>query len=151
LKYLKNGIEDYEAKRFIDTLYLSPLLFPKKPYHKLVKDDKLTTDELNNPLNDAKKARDLFNDEIEAFNNLDEPLKKIYYALLNNHNEFKDFFHYRGYIESQQNISTLIQETFTGIICENAPIEKLAKESPVELCFALSQINVIKYDSITPP
>jgi ATP-dependent DNA helicase RecQ len=126
-------------------------LFPKKPYHKLVKDDKLTTDELNNPFNDAKKARDLFNDEMAKFEELNTSLKKIYYALLNGHNEFKDFFHYIGYIESQQNISTLIHETFTGRICENAPIEKLTKESPVELCFALSQINVIKDDSITPP
>jgi ATP-dependent DNA helicase RecQ len=151
LKYLKKEIEECGAKYFIDTLYLSPLMFPKKPYHNLVKDDKLTTDELNNPFNDAKKARDLFNDEIAAFNNLDEPLKNIYYALLNNHNEFKDFFHYIGYIESQQNISTLIHETFTGRICENAPIGKMAEKYPIELCFALSQINVIKYDSVTPP
>ena len=44
----------------IDTLYLSPLLFPQRPYHRLVKDDKLQVDELNNPLNDAIKAQDLF-------------------------------------------------------------------------------------------
>lgn len=42
---------------FIDTLPLSPLLFPKKPYHKLVKDDKLQVDELNNPVNDSKKPK----------------------------------------------------------------------------------------------
>jgi len=60
LKYLKSEISESGASFFIDTLYLSPLLFPKKPYHRLVKDDKLTVDELNNPLNDAKKARDLF-------------------------------------------------------------------------------------------
>ena len=41
---------------YIDTLPLSPLLFPNKPYHRLVKDDKLQVDELNNPVNDAKKA-----------------------------------------------------------------------------------------------
>ena len=28
----------------IDTLYLSPLLFPRKPYHRLLKDDKLLVD-----------------------------------------------------------------------------------------------------------
>jgi ATP-dependent DNA helicase RecQ len=37
----------------IDTLPLSPLLFPKKPYHRLIKDDKLFSDQLNNPINDA--------------------------------------------------------------------------------------------------
>lgn len=45
---------------YIDTLPLSPLLFPKKPYHKLLKDDKLQVEELNNPVNDAMKARDLY-------------------------------------------------------------------------------------------
>jgi ATP-dependent DNA helicase RecQ len=135
----------------IDTLYLSPLLFPKKPYHHLVKDDKLTTDELNNPLNDAKKARDLFYDEIAAFNNLEEPQKNIYYALLNSHNEFNGFFNFIGYKDSHQNITMLISETFKGKICENAPVGKLAEKYPVELCFALSQIDVIQYNSITPP
>jgi ATP-dependent DNA helicase RecQ len=151
LKYLKKEIEECGAEYFIDTLYLSPLMFPKKPYHHLVKDDKLTADELNNPLNDAKKARDLFYDEAAKFKELDEPLKKIYYALLNGYDEFKGFLHYTGYEESRQNISMLIRETFTGRICENAPVGKLAEKYPVELSFALSQINVIQYDSITPP
>ena len=44
----------------IDTLCLSPLLFPMRPYHALVKDDKLQSGTLNNPLNDAMKARELF-------------------------------------------------------------------------------------------
>lgn len=30
----------------VDTLYFSPLLFPERPYHRLVKDDKLLCDEL---------------------------------------------------------------------------------------------------------
>jgi len=151
LKYLKKEIEECGAEYFIDTLYLSPLMFPKRPYHHLVKNDKLTSDYLNNPFNDAKNARDLFYDELAKFEDLEEPLKKIYYALLNNKYEFKGFFHYIGYKESQQNVSTLICETFTGRICENAPVGKLVDKYPVELSFALSQINVIQYDSITPP
>jgi hypothetical protein len=39
----------------IDTLYLSPLLFPARPYHALLKDDKLQSEESNNPLNDCIK------------------------------------------------------------------------------------------------
>ena len=54
----------------IDTLYLSPLLFPHRPYHALLKDDKLQTDELNNPLNDSIKAMQLFYDEVNAFHAL---------------------------------------------------------------------------------
>jgi ATP-dependent DNA helicase RecQ len=151
LKYLKKEIEECGAKHFIDTLYLSPLMFPKKPYHRLVKDDKLTSDERNNPFNDARNAKDLFYDEIAKFEELDGQLKKIYYVLLSSHEEFKGFFHYTGYNESQQNISALIRETFTCKICENAPIEKQVEEYPVELCYALSLINVIQHDSVTPP
>lgn len=51
-------IEVADTVKYIDTLFLSPLLFPNKPYHALVKDDKLQTDELNNPLNDAIKAKE---------------------------------------------------------------------------------------------
>ena len=40
LKYLEEHIT-VDSFTSIDTLYLSPLLFPKKPYHRLVKDDKL--------------------------------------------------------------------------------------------------------------
>jgi len=151
LKYLKKEIDECGAKYFIDTLYLSPLMFSKKPYHRLIKNDKLTSDDMNNPFNDAKNARDLFYDEVAKFEELEEPLKKIYCNLLTGHDEFKGFLHYIDYKEPQKNISTLIRETFTGRICENAPIEKMAEKYPVELCFALSQINVIKHDSLTPP
>ena len=84
LKYLDAQILEAGVKpgNVIDTLYLSPLLFPKKPYHSLLKNDKLQTDELNNPLNDSIKARDLFNDELSAFMKLDEDMKKIYFRLL---------------------------------------------------------------------
>ena len=63
-----HNIIDHDAKyievpgnaKLLDTLYLSPLMFPNKPYQRLLKDDKLLSDELNNPLNDAIKAKELF-------------------------------------------------------------------------------------------
>jgi ATP-dependent DNA helicase RecQ len=67
LKYLEKEIINSGTKHFIDTLYLSPLLYPRKKYHHLIKDDKLTVDDLSNPLNDSKKARDLFNTEVATF------------------------------------------------------------------------------------
>lgn len=63
MKYIYQTLGQVEYNDFlnrwnvIDTLYLSPLLFPHRPYHKLLKDDKLQTEEINNPLNDAKKAK----------------------------------------------------------------------------------------------
>ena len=165
MKYLGREALGNDAEFCIDTLYLSPLLFPKKPYHRLVKDDKLATDEVNNPLNDAKKARDLFFDEVAAFRKLDERLRRIYAALLGDIDEFKDFFRYVELAGAKQekqadsphgdaphqDIPALIRETFTKAICENAPIEKMAEKYPAELAFALALVSVIKHDSITPP
>ena len=59
LSILKNYRPEIYRCRAIDTLYWSPLLFPQKPYHKLLKDDKILTEELNNPVNDSKKAKNL--------------------------------------------------------------------------------------------
>jgi ATP-dependent DNA helicase RecQ len=135
----------------IDTLYLSPLLFPKKPYHKLLKDDKLQTDELNNPLNDALKAKDLFFEEVTAFMETDQNLKQIYYLLLKDKKEFTGFFKYLGYSNINTGIVELIKEKFKTNICRNVQIEKLVKENPIELAYCLALINTRSRYSITPP
>ncbi len=45
--------------RSVDTLFLSPLAFPRRPYHRLVKDYKLVGAERSDPLEDCKRSRDL--------------------------------------------------------------------------------------------
>src|SRR5580765_5194690 len=99
LKYIQNTINDagINPSNVIDTLFLSPLLFPTKPYHALLKDDKLQTEDANNPLNDSIKAKDLFFDEVAAFQQTDEALKQILYLLLNDRKEFHSFFRFIGY------------------------------------------------------
>ena len=52
IKYIGELLNIDSTPIYIDTLYISPIVFPKKPYHKLLKDDKIQIDELNNPLND---------------------------------------------------------------------------------------------------
>ena len=52
--------------RFVD-MYISPLLFPERPYHRLLKDDKLVSEQMNNPVNDCEKARDLLMEEVTAW------------------------------------------------------------------------------------
>ena len=78
LYYINTALNKAITIPAIDTLYLSPLLFPTHPYHSLVKDDKLVTDELNNPVNDSKKAQKLFYDEVNVFNALPRFLKQIF-------------------------------------------------------------------------
>ena len=54
----------------IDTLVLSPLAFPRRPYHQLVKDYKLVGDAKSNPAGDARLARQLLADETDALTKL---------------------------------------------------------------------------------
>ena len=167
LKYLERHDKDVMAIPAIDTLALSPLLYPKKPYHRLVKDDKLFTDQLNNPLNDAVQAKDLFYDECSVFAKLDDKLKGIFRGLLWNQEMFKGFFEYLdgpkkqsflGFftgkksesfvLESQ--LEQMIKVFFKDAICDHAPIGKLIKTHPVELAYSLAIINVDDESSVTP-
>ena len=54
-------------KNIIDTLFLSPLAFPRNPYHRLVKDYKLVRDAINNPVSDARLALNIFQEQYQAF------------------------------------------------------------------------------------
>lgn len=162
LKYLP--LQDNGLK-IIDTLFLSPLLFPCHPYHKLLKDEKLLTDELNNPLSDSLKCRELFFDEINAFNALSTNIKEIYSYLLSDRDEFKGFFDYLGignirekrkfFIFGNSNnenarIEQLIKREFAPYICNHSFITPYIKNKPVELCYALSLSATSDYHSITP-
>lgn len=84
LKFLQKqtGNPRFGLDRVIDTLLWSPLLFPKRPYHSLVKDEKIQTEERNNPINDSIKAKILLEDEIIFFKRLPESLTNIYFHLL---------------------------------------------------------------------
>lgn len=152
LHYLENVAKaDFSKIKPIDTLYLSPLLFPAKPYHALLKDDKLQTEELNNPLNDAIKAKDLFYDELSAFGVINNELKQIYYALLADKKEFKSFFDLANCSFSGINPISLIRTRFLDKICQRVDLGKLVQSTPVELAYCLALINTDSRYSITPP
>ena len=149
LKYISEAAEKSGAEFAVDTLYLSPLLFPQKPYHALLKDDKLRTDELNNPLNDALKAMELFYDEVNAFDDLDEAFKDIFCGLLYPKKEFYGFFEYIKRMPKGDTVQ-LIREKFNGSICENCDIDTLSKNYPIELAYCLSLISTADKYSIIP-
>ena len=146
----------------IDTLYLSPLLFPKRPYHHLVKDDKLQVDELNNPVNDSIKARDLLNDVIAAWKQLTNERKEIYYHLLHDTYEFEGFFKYIGFsssthqsiisriLGSRMDYAQLILKEYEGKVCSHADFDTLSKQYPIELAYCLAVIGADDLFSITP-
>ncbi|MFA6949889.1 MAG: RecQ family ATP-dependent DNA helicase [Lentimicrobiaceae bacterium] len=161
LKYLTNIIppEHFENCNFIDTLLYSPLLFSTRPYHHLLKDDKINSEELNNPLNDSLSAKDLLFDEILAFKHLDAELRSIYYELLGKLYEWKGFFNYVNYqcsndksmIEGYSSTEDLIIRRFSNEICENSNLTYIIRNKPVELAYCLALINAHDRYSITPP
>ena len=137
----------------IDTLYLSPLLFPKRPYHHLVKDDKLMSEQMNNPVNDCEKAKELLMDEIAAWNLLSENKRKIFTLLLQHEEEFRGFLMYVGTIEADEtttDVSELILSEYKNHICAHADIPALAAQSPCGLAYALALIGTDDYQSVTP-
>ncbi len=153
-EYIKDYLPIQVSKRIklIDTLFYSPLLFPSKPYHRLVKDDKLIDSDINNPVNDSKKARDLFYDEIAAFTALDDDFKSILYYLLADKIEFKYFFEYISYkTDTPVTLEELIRKFFKTKICENAPLDKMIYHFPVELAYSLALVNSSDKYSLTPP
>ncbi len=153
LKHIQNAINDagISQSNIIDTLFLSPLLFPAKPYHALLKDDKLQTEDINNPLNDSIKAKALFFDEVAAFNQKDESLKQIFYLLLHDKKEFSAFFDLITYKSSDLELDPLIREKFYSDICEHAKLNEIIAQYPTGLSYCLALIDCRNRYSITPP
>lgn len=135
--------------RFIDTLYISPLLFPERPYHNLLKNDKIQSDDLSNPLNDAIKTKELFYDEINELQRLDRTYLQILVNLLYDKLEFKGFFNYLQ-LKSCGDTVRLISNFFEKKICSNAPIEKMVECAPIEVAYALAIISTNDRTSIIP-
>ena len=69
LKYLKAAMPEAAWLKLpvIDTLRLSPLAFPQNPYHRLIKNHKIISSEINSPLADCHACWQLFQDQCTAF------------------------------------------------------------------------------------
>lgn len=154
IKYLKPFLRKEYV--LVDTLYLSPLLFPQKPYHKLLKDDKILTEELNNPLNDSLKAQSLYDDEAMAFKALDKDFQQLYYDLLNEDIHFSGFFKSIEYVPSRKpfffrkSTADIFRELFKGKICEHSNVESFVGDHKVECAYAAALISTDDRNSITP-
>lgn len=137
--------------KLVDTLYVSPLLFPERPYHRLLKDDKIDTDQLNNPVNDCKKAKTLLLDEIQSWLGLSQEMKLIYSSLLMDKSEFSGFFSLVNAVSvSKDVLPALIIHQFSGRVCAHADLQDLVESFPCELAYALALISTTDQRSVTP-
>lgn len=148
----ESGIQHWGIDKAIDTLLLSPLLFPQKPYHKLIKDGKLLTDENNNPLHDAKKALELLYEEVDEFRKIPEDLKLIYFNLLGMEAGFSCFFKLVNYAPAIDSLplEQSIRARFKDRFCTNSNLSQIIQTQPVELAYTLALINCRDEQSITP-
>lgn len=134
----------------VDTLYISPILFPERPYHKLVKDDKLMCEQMNNPVNDCKKAQELLLDEITRWNSLNKKKQLLFASLLKDKKEFDGFLNLINAEYIHKGIAELINELYIGRICQNVDLDMLIGKYPCGLAYALAIIDTTDYHSITP-
>ncbi len=137
--------------KLIDTLSLSPLVYPAQKYHHLLKDEKLQTESLNNPLHDAQKAKDLLQLEISEFLTLRPALQRIFHALLHKEEAFSGFFELLRIKPLKQDPVPLIKAFFEGKVCTNAELTAMAKQHPVSLAYALALINCASPYNTVPP
>ena len=138
--------------QLVDTLFLSPLLFPERPYHHLLKDDKLLSEQMNNPVNDCEKARDLLMDEIAKWKELTPTKQSVFSTLLQDSVEFKGFLAFvNAKPDSKELLADLIRTEYAGRICAHADIERAVRQQPCELAYALALIDTTDHRSITPP
>jgi ATP-dependent DNA helicase RecQ len=142
--------DDVRQWQLVDTLYMSPLMFPEHPYHRLLKDDKLMSEQVNNPVNDCEKARDLLFDEVERWQSLSENKRRIYASLLRGKPEFEGFLNFVGADSQNGGLKELIQEEYEGVVCSHAPFDTLISLSSCELAYALALIDTTDYRSVTP-
>lgn len=150
MKYLLG--DEVQRWQLVDTLYVSPLLFPERPYHHLLKDDKLMNEQMNNPVNDCEKACDLLMDEIAKWKALPVAQRFIYATLLRDVPEFAGFL---AMVDAEVcDETTLVEHIHTaydGRICRHADLAAIIEQQPVELAFALALISTTERNSITPP
>lgn len=150
MKYLLG--DEVQRWQLVDTLYVSPLLFPERPYHHLLKDDKLMNEQMNNPVNDCEKACDLLMDEIAKWKALPVAQRFIYATLLHYVTEFAGFL---AMVDAEVcDETTLVEHIHTaydGRICRHADLAAIIEQQPVELAFALALISTTERNSITPP
>ncbi len=142
-------------KSIIDTLYLSVLFFPKKPYHHLVKDYLLVGTEINNPLADALLTKSLLEDLLIAYQKLSRPLRIIYYSLLKDVAGFDGFFKHISLAElpivsDKKKLASYIKVGFSKAICADADLLHFIQNTPIELAFAMAIISVDDNSSLLP-
>ena len=147
----------------IDTLRLSPLAFPRNPYHHLVKhyqDGGLKRGQRNDPELDARLALDVFGDQRQALREAEPDLLAAWHWLSTPEPEGKDralddfFSELRGSRRpSDTEAVAAIGKRLAGIACVTHGREVTAEAAAAgwALAYALAWLSLAGGNSVMPP
>ena len=141
----------------IDTLFLSPLAFPENPYHHLVKDYRLVSTGLNDPVLDARNAAVLFADQVEVFETLKQTspsLVRFYgWAFSNTMQAFFQALEIKPFAdgEAQAAFAEMASQNSCMTAAKRAGASLLQFKAPESAAYALAWLRVAGANSILPP
>jgi ATP-dependent DNA helicase RecQ len=150
----------------IDTLVLSPIAFPENPYHRLVKDYKLVSESINDPVADARQASVLLSDEFRSLTGLrsTEPglFELLHFLLATPDKETPRaaegmglLFHAAGGVRpSEARALTLCRELFQRFACRGVtPRESDLRtaQGRLALAYVVAWLRVAGSNSVLPP
>ena len=145
----------------VDTLRLSPLAFPRNPYHHLVKhyqDAGLKRERRNDPELDARLALDLFKDEWRTLKKVPEDLLAAWHWLVTAEEKMSGFDMFFSHLRSASRPSdakagTAIRKLLEDKTCTthaNNLVKDVAR-SGWPLAYALAWLSVSGGNSVMPP
>ena len=145
----------------VDTLWLSPLAFPRNPYHKLVKhyqDAGLKSGQRNNPELDARITLELFNDEWKELRKAPKDLLLAWHWLTTAEEKMAGFDVFFSDLRNSRRPSDteahlVIHELLKGSACRThaRDIIKDIHRSGWAFAYALAWLSVSGGNSVMPP
>lgn len=165
LSYLQAAKPDLRLLQLpvIDTLRLSPLAFPRNPYHALIKhyqDGGLQRSQISNPRYDAELALEVFADECQELSKASSDLLIAWHWLTTPESKGIDraldelFARLRNSSRPSETqahaaIGNCLEKTACATQGRNA--EKRSREYGWSLAYALAWISVAEENSVMPP
>ena len=146
----KLGNQVFVGKKYIDTLLWSPLLFVKRPNHKLTKGYRIVNaSEVNNPLSDCKLTEDYLVRELNRFNEISVKEKSVLYNLLKNEASFNVFFELARFDDSKI-VESSLADLLGKDICANVDLDYYMNQYPVSLAYVFTLLRLGDVDAVLP-
>jgi ATP-dependent DNA helicase RecQ len=150
---LKSELEKYTI---IDTLPASLLLFNEKTFHNLPKKYKNEDAFYNDPVEDSKLTRTLFEKTVRKFRTIPKKQQIIFYSLLHKKEEFIGFFSYFAKeLQLQELVPELLEKTiavlYDSVIVNKSVIKDIMLNHKIELAYILALLTPVTEIKAHPP